>query len=356
MGAPKQKWTAEEEAALKAGVLKHGPGKWRTILKDPQFSGVLYLRSNVDLKDKWRNMSAMANGWGCRERARLALRRHSASKPGESSVSLSAVSESDEEMVDVTRPQTGSGGSSPNDVPKGSIMRLEILIMEAINNLREPGGSSKRTIGSYIELALETNNPLFSYLALLRSRRRGERSGLWGLASVVVIYFDSVENTEMSFRRKEFSFPITDQYWAPPNFTKILSGKLKQLCSMGKLIKIKRRFKIAPLAAPSLPRRMPSNSNLEARRRRISARIGPPENFSYLNEEDIDMDEDWDLSRLTPAEAAAAAARAVAKAEEAMAAAEEALREAEAAEAEAEAAEAYVQAALRTMRGGRKLP
>jgi len=50
MGAPKQKWTAEEEAALKAGVLKHGAGKWRTILKDPEFSGILYLRSNVDLK------------------------------------------------------------------------------------------------------------------------------------------------------------------------------------------------------------------------------------------------------------------------------------------------------------------
>lgn len=50
MGAPKQKWTAEEEAALKAGVIKHGAGKWRTILKDPEFSGVLYMRSNVDLK------------------------------------------------------------------------------------------------------------------------------------------------------------------------------------------------------------------------------------------------------------------------------------------------------------------
>lgn len=52
MGAPKQKWTPEEEAALKAGVLRHGQGKWRTILKDPEFSGVLYLRSNVDLKVK----------------------------------------------------------------------------------------------------------------------------------------------------------------------------------------------------------------------------------------------------------------------------------------------------------------
>lgn len=50
MGAPKQKWTAEEEAALKAGVLKHGTGKWRTILSDPEFSAVLQSRSNVDLK------------------------------------------------------------------------------------------------------------------------------------------------------------------------------------------------------------------------------------------------------------------------------------------------------------------
>ncbi|KAE9596704.1 putative transcription factor MYB-HB-like family [Lupinus albus] len=50
MGAPKQKWTAEEEAALKAGVVKHGAGKWRTILTDPEFSSVLHMRSNVDLK------------------------------------------------------------------------------------------------------------------------------------------------------------------------------------------------------------------------------------------------------------------------------------------------------------------
>lgn len=50
MGAPKQKWTPEEEAALKAGVLKHGTGKWRTILSDTEFSLILKSRSNVDLK------------------------------------------------------------------------------------------------------------------------------------------------------------------------------------------------------------------------------------------------------------------------------------------------------------------
>lgn len=50
MGAPKQKWSSEEETALKAGVAKHGAGKWSTILKDLEFKSILFLRSNVDLK------------------------------------------------------------------------------------------------------------------------------------------------------------------------------------------------------------------------------------------------------------------------------------------------------------------
>jgi len=62
MGAPKQKWTAEEEAALKAGVVKHGAGKWRAILTDPEFSAILRMRSNVDLKVRLYNSIA-----GCRK-------------------------------------------------------------------------------------------------------------------------------------------------------------------------------------------------------------------------------------------------------------------------------------------------
>ena len=49
MDAPNQRWTPAAAAALKAGVIKHGAGKWNTILKDPEFSGVLYLHSYVDL-------------------------------------------------------------------------------------------------------------------------------------------------------------------------------------------------------------------------------------------------------------------------------------------------------------------
>ena len=52
MGAPKQRWTSEEEAALRTGVAKHGVGNWRTILNDPELSSTLRYRSNVDLKVK----------------------------------------------------------------------------------------------------------------------------------------------------------------------------------------------------------------------------------------------------------------------------------------------------------------
>lgn len=50
MGNQKQKWTAEEEEALLNGVAKHGPGKWKNILKDPDFAPFLTQRSNIDLK------------------------------------------------------------------------------------------------------------------------------------------------------------------------------------------------------------------------------------------------------------------------------------------------------------------
>ncbi|KAJ7546769.1 hypothetical protein O6H91_08G053900 [Diphasiastrum complanatum] len=64
MGPLKQEWTPDEEAALRAGVEKYGPGKWRAIQKDPKFGPWLTSRSNVDLKDKWRNMNGSPNVQG----------------------------------------------------------------------------------------------------------------------------------------------------------------------------------------------------------------------------------------------------------------------------------------------------
>ncbi|KAK9908614.1 hypothetical protein WJX75_000498 [Coccomyxa subellipsoidea] len=57
LGVSKQKWTEEEERALRIGVEKFGVGKWRLIQKDETLGPELVNRSNVDLKDKWRNLN-----------------------------------------------------------------------------------------------------------------------------------------------------------------------------------------------------------------------------------------------------------------------------------------------------------
>ncbi|OIV94687.1 hypothetical protein TanjilG_25911 [Lupinus angustifolius] len=111
MGAPKQKWTAEEEAALKAGVVKHGAGKWRTILTDPEFSSVLRMRSNVDLKDKWRNINVTAI-WGSRQKAKLALKK-SLPPPKIDNIHMSSsIVVHHAEEVAVTKASAVSGGTS----------------------------------------------------------------------------------------------------------------------------------------------------------------------------------------------------------------------------------------------------
>lgn len=292
MGAPKQKWTSEEEAALKAGVLKHGAGKWRTILKDPEFSSVLYLRSNVDLKDKWRNMSVMANGWGSREKARLALKRVQHVPKDDNSNAPANVDPSDDDSDDA-RPLQSSSGSPKVGASKRSMIRLDNLIMEAINNLKEHGGSNKTTIGTYIE----------------------------------------------------------EQYWAPPNFKRLLSMKLKFLTATGKLVKTKRKYRIASAnASSSDKKRVPSTMlRLEGKQKGSSPKVDKEEiNVPTKAQIDLELQK---MRSMTPEEAAAAAAQAVAEAEAAIAEAEEAAREAEAAEADAEAAQAFAEAAMKTLKG-----
>lgn len=55
---PKQRvaWNIEEEQALIRGVTRYGEGKWKEILSDPELGPVFRERSNVQLKDKFRNM------------------------------------------------------------------------------------------------------------------------------------------------------------------------------------------------------------------------------------------------------------------------------------------------------------
>ena len=51
---PNRWWSNEEVAVLKAGLFKYGPGSWAKILRE--HGDILCNRTQVDLKDKWRNM------------------------------------------------------------------------------------------------------------------------------------------------------------------------------------------------------------------------------------------------------------------------------------------------------------
>ena len=73
----KSRWTFEETAALRAGVAAHGEGKWMRILRDSRFVGALARRTNVDLKDKWRNLQVMDLKKPSRETGKLVQRRMS---------------------------------------------------------------------------------------------------------------------------------------------------------------------------------------------------------------------------------------------------------------------------------------
>ncbi|WCJ31427.1 telomere repeat binding factor 1 [Euphorbia peplus] len=295
MGAPKQKWTAEEEAALKAGVSKHGTGKWRTILTDPEFSTLLRLRSNVDLKDKWRNINVTAI-WGSRQKAKLALKKSPQTpKRDENPKALSTVVQGAEEIVDA-KPLAICNGT-PRIGPKELLARVDSLILEAITALKEPNGCDRTSIALYIE----------------------------------------------------------EKYSVARNFRKVLAGKLKLLVADGNLIKIKHRYKIPPpsSAVVSEERRNVSGSGsgshvlVEGKKKDLPK--SEKSNTKMLTKSQVDQ-ELLKIRGMTALEAAAEAAKLVAEAEAAIAEAEEAAREAEAYEAEAEAAQVFAKAAMKAFK------
>lgn len=283
MGAPKQKWTSDEEAALKAGVDKYGAGKWSTILKDPEFGPILHLRSNVDLKDKWRNLNVAANGFGSRHRVKVALKNTPKTLKG---MAISTVIESDLEFVAAT-PLAVLGGTSKDSEPdstKKLMPRLDNLILDAIAKLKEPRGSSRAAIATYIE----------------------------------------------------------EKYIAPPNLERLLAATLKLLTEKGKLIKVKHRYRSAPSTSAFVVKMDIRKSALEEKQKNSPKAENNGIKVPSKSQIDAELEK---MKSMTAREAAAAAARAVAEAEVAIAEAEEAEREAVQAEAEAEAARLFHEAA-----------
>ncbi|KAE8778610.1 Telomeric repeat-binding factor 2 [Hordeum vulgare] len=197
MGEPKQKWTAEEEAALKAGTGKHEAKKWCTILKDPEFRNILRYRSNIDLKvrflgcqtlpalaaDKCRNMNVTVNASGSGDKVRMmvtttstAKKPRSAPKQESHSTAITTItSNGDDDVVDVKHIIKPIVTFTTRNK---SLSRLENIILEAVKTLNEPTRSYKTAVAN-----------------------------------------------------------SSEQYWPPADFDHVLSAKLNELTSSRKLMK-----------------------------------------------------------------------------------------------------------------------
>ncbi|KAJ9540729.1 hypothetical protein OSB04_027235 [Centaurea solstitialis] len=308
MGVPKQKWTLEEEAALKAGVAKYGPGKWSTILKDSEFVSVLHLRSNVDLKDKWRNMSLMASGCGSRQRAR----------PGKSKIQsihkpeiVSIAPKEDHDMKDcIPDSSITLAGPSQDGSSNISMPRLDSLILDTIANLKEAHGSSRAAIAEYIEVVPSGYVTNFHNFSIIGTN-------------------------------------VQEKHSAPPNLEKMLKAELKAMIGCRKLIKVKHRYRIAPSSSNLGLKENPSPLLLEVKAE--SCPMGEMSATKILTKAEIDAELEK-MRSMTPQEAAAVAVKAVAEAEAAISEAERAEREAEAAEADAELARVFAAAAMQSLK------
>ncbi|KAJ0628893.1 putative transcription factor MYB-HB-like family [Helianthus annuus] len=51
----KKRWSPLEEDTLRTGVQKYGKGNWKLILS--MYRDIFEDRTEVDLKDKWRNLT-----------------------------------------------------------------------------------------------------------------------------------------------------------------------------------------------------------------------------------------------------------------------------------------------------------
>ncbi|KAL5755658.1 hypothetical protein ACOSP7_020056 [Xanthoceras sorbifolium] len=181
MGNQKQKWTAEEEEALLAGVAKHGPGKWKNILKDPEFAPFLTQRSNIDLKDKWRNLSVSTAQQGSKDKSRVSKVKTAVAGLLSTPNSAPAASLARNVSSDTV---TGDRSNTAWDVKNGP--RYNAMIFEAISTIKDTNGSDISSIVNYIE----------------------------------------------------------ERHEAPPNFRRLLSSRLRRLVSQGKLEKVQNCYKI----------------------------------------------------------------------------------------------------------------
>ncbi|KAL9311546.1 Telomere repeat-binding factor 5 [Arabidopsis thaliana] len=177
MGNQKLKWTAEEEEALLAGIRKHGPGKWKNILRDPEFADQLIHRSNIDLKDKWRNLSVPPGTQSLTNKARPAKVKEEGDTPAADA----------NDAVTIPRPiptippppgrRTLPSELIPDENTKNA-PRYDGVIFEALSALADGNGSDVSSIYHFIEQPRHEVPPNFRRILSTRLRRLAAQSKL----------------------------------------------------------------------------------------------------------------------------------------------------------------------------------
>ncbi|KAK4267266.1 hypothetical protein QN277_024066 [Acacia crassicarpa] len=193
MGNQKQKWTADEEEALLAGIAKHGPGKWKNILKDPEFAPFLTSRSNIDLKDKWRNLSVNPAAQGSKDKARNPKIKAIMPAPVASIQNATSAAPVHQSAATDTASEDASQKADVKNAP-----RYNGMVFEALSTIKDANGCDINTIVGFIE------------------------------------------------KRHE----------VPPNFRRALSTRLRRLVAQGKLEKVQNCYKIkkdTPSGVKTLP-------------------------------------------------------------------------------------------------------
>ncbi|KAL3532647.1 hypothetical protein ACH5RR_006168 [Cinchona calisaya] len=151
MGNPKQKWTSEEEEALRAGVKKHGTGKWKNIQRDPEFSHLLFSRSNIDLKDKWRNLTVSAsNGLGPREKSKAQKGKTNSDAPA-TPLPVTQVPASSTPVSHDVSTEVVVDDTSKCLLDGKTASKYNAMIYDALTTLNEPNGSDTSAIVDFIE-------------------------------------------------------------------------------------------------------------------------------------------------------------------------------------------------------------
>ncbi|WOG89390.1 hypothetical protein DCAR_0208628 [Daucus carota subsp. sativus] len=141
MGIQKHKWSKEEEEALKAGVEKHGPGKWKTILTDPDFALALSNRSNIDLKDKWRNLGIASIPQAPKEDD-LVLTITCGSLP---------TTQNADNALALVPVNGATATNTPRTSQDGGIIINRSMVFDAISSIKDSNGADFNAIASFIE-------------------------------------------------------------------------------------------------------------------------------------------------------------------------------------------------------------